>query len=82
MNANKVFSGMLHQLHESGLDVTKCKTAIGTGDMEKMYTSGVLGCHSPEALQNKVFVEVSLHFGRHGYEGLHELKKKCHYCSG
>ena len=75
MNASQLFSGVLCQLHEHGLDVTKHKTAIGAEDMDTMYSSGVLGDHSPEALQNKVFVEPSLHFGRHGHEGLHELKK-------
>ena len=53
MNVNQVFTGMLHQLCLSGLDITKHKAAIGAGDMLKMYTSGVLGTHSPEALQIK-----------------------------
>ena len=74
-NANQVFSGVLRQMRESGLDVTKHKTAIGKGDMDKMYSSGVLGCSSPETLLNKVFVEVSLHFGRRGREGLREMTK-------
>ena len=40
-----------------------------------MYSSGVLGNDNPISLQNKVFFELCLHFGRRGKEGLHALKK-------
>ena len=40
-----------------------------------MYSSGVLGIDNPVALQHKMYVEVALHFGRHGREGLCELTK-------
>jgi hypothetical protein len=43
--------------------------------MEKMYTSGVLSTDNPEGLQKKVYVELSMHFGRRGREGLRQLRK-------
>ena len=42
LNANQIFSGVLKQLRESGLDVSKHKSAICEGDMKKMYSSGFL----------------------------------------
>ena len=42
-NTNQVFVGILHQLKESGKDLTKHKSPIRPGDMSKMYSSGVLG---------------------------------------
>ena len=45
------------------------------GDIEKMYHSGVLSNNDPRSLQNKVFFELCLHFGRRGREGLHKLRQ-------
>ena len=73
--ANLVFSGVLKKLRKDGLDVTQHKKAIPFHDMQKLYQSGVLGLQDPVALQNKVFVELSLHFARRGREGLRELRK-------
>ena len=56
--------------------MTKHKTAISSGDIQRMYSSGVLGNDNPISLQNKVFFQFCLHFGRRGKEGLHGLKKK------
>ena len=75
MSANQVFSAVLKLLKESGLDKSTHKSPILQGDMEKMYTSKVLGNDSPQSLQRKVFVELLLHFGRRGKEGLRELRK-------
>ena len=47
------------------------KTAITTGDLQTMYSSN----DNPVALQNKIFFELSDHFGRRGKEGLHKLKR-------
>ena len=73
--ANKILTGRIKLNRIEGLDVTKHKSAISTGDIKKMYSSGVLGNDNPTSLQNKVFFELCLHFGRRGKEGLHALKK-------
>ena len=41
-----------------------------------MYTLGTLGTQNPKSLQAKVFFEVTLHFGRGGWEGWHERMKQ------
>ena len=76
-NVNQVFTGILCQIREAGLDVMRHKSAILPGDMSRMYTSGILSCNNAESLQNKVFVELVLHFGRRGQEGLWNLQKDC-----
>jgi hypothetical protein len=75
MSANQVLTGLLRQLKEAGLDKTTHKRAIPPGDMEKLYTSGTLSNNTPKSLQYKVYVELSLNFGRRGREGLRELTK-------
>ena len=60
---------------ENGFDVTKHKKAIAPGDIQKMYSTGVLSNDSPKSLQHKVFFELCLHFGRQGREGLHKLRQ-------
>ena len=73
--ANLVFSGVLRKLRKDGLDLTQHKKATPFDNMQKLYQSGVLGPQDPVALQNKVVVELSLHFTRRGREGLRELRK-------
>ena len=73
--ANKILTGRIKLNRSEGHDVTKHKTAISSGDIQRMYSSGVLGNDNPISLQNKVFFELCLHFGRRGKEGLHALKK-------
>ena len=41
-----------------------------------MYVSGTLSNYNPKALQNKVFFEIMLHFGRRAKEGLRDLKSE------
>ena len=41
-----------------------------------MYASGVLSLDNPHGLLNRVFVELSLNFGRQGHEGLRSLCKQ------
>ena len=62
-------------MRAQGLDQTRHKEPILQGDMEKMYSSGILSNQNPTALQRKVFVETGLHFARRGREGLRELRK-------
>jgi len=73
--ANQVFKGSLKRLRAHGLDTSQHKPAIAAGDFAKMYSSGVLNNDTPWSLLRKVFVEVCLHFGRRGREGLRELRK-------
>lgn len=73
--ANQVYSGCLKTVREEGLDIVHHKMPISSDDMEKMYSSGTLSNDNPKSLQYKVFVELSLHFGRRGREGFRELKK-------
>ena len=75
MSANHVFVGLLKDLKARGLDQTTHKTAISSEDMRKLYASGVLSEDNPRSLQCKVFVELMLHFGRRGREGLRDMRK-------
>ena len=72
--ANLVFTGRLKVNRADGNDVTRHKDPIEPGDVRKMYESKVLSNDNPQALQYKVFFEISLHFVRRGREGLRELK--------
>ena len=72
---NKILTGRIKLNRSEGLHMTKHKTAISSGDIQRMYSSGVLVNDNPISLQNKVFFELCLHFGRRGKEGLHGLKK-------
>ena len=75
MTANHVFNGLLRTMKEAGKDRTTHKTAIREGDMERLYTTGVLSDLTPLSLIRKVFVEISINFGRCGREGLRQLSK-------
>ena len=75
MSANQVFQGKMKSLKREGKDLVKHKDAIAESDMKTLYDSGVLGVDDPVSLQRKVFVELGLHFGRRGREGLRQLKK-------
>lgn len=74
--ANQVFMGVLRKMKAEGRDITKHKEAITEGDMGKLYESGVLNIETPLGLLRKVYVEISLHFGRRGREGLRSLTKQ------
>ena len=74
MSANHVFVGLLKDLKARGLETTH-KTAISSEDMRKLYASGNLSEDNPRSLQRKVFVELMLHFGRRGREGLRDMGK-------
>ena len=73
--ANQVFYGLIRTLKQQGLDRTVHKSAVTEADFKKLYSCGILDTNNPVTLQNKVFVEVNLHFCRRGREGLRELKK-------
>lgn len=75
-SANQVFMGVLRKMRVEGKDVTKHKEAITEGDMKKLYESGVLNTDTPMGLLRKVYVEISLQFGRRGREGLRDFTKE------
>ena len=72
--ANMVKTGRIKKNRADGNDTTQHKSAIQPGDVRKMYNSGTLSNLNPKALQNKVFFEIMLHFGRRAKEGLRDLK--------
>lgn len=76
MLCNQVFTGIIRKMRESGKDVTHHKTAIPEGDMAKMYETKTLSNDTPLSLLRKVFVEISINFGRRGREGLRELTRE------
>jgi hypothetical protein len=67
--ANLVYEGKIKGLKKQGKDVTAHKPPIDERDMARFYESGVLCNNNPVALQRKVFLEISFHFGRRGREG-------------
>ena len=72
---NQVFTGILRDFRERGLDVTQHKEALTAGDVKRAYSSGTLGNDDPVSLQLKVYFEIALHCARRGCEGLRELGK-------
>ena len=72
---NQVFTGMLKKLKQEGHDTTTHKEAISKEDWEKIWSSGVLDEENPTGLQHRVFLEIMIHFGRRGREGLCQLRK-------
>ena len=75
MSANNVVIGLLKDLKARGMDQTTHKAAISAADMQKMYSSGVLSDDNSKSLQRKVFIELMLHFGRRGQEGLRTMRR-------
>lgn len=72
--ANSIIKGTIKEMRKEGLDKTTRHSPIHPEDLKQIYTSGALLTTTPTTLQNKVFFEISLHFGRRGREGLRELK--------
>ena len=73
--ANQLFYGLIRTLKPQGLDRTVHKSALTQADFKKLYSCGILDTNNPVTLQNKVFVDVDLHFCRRGRKGLRELNK-------
>jgi hypothetical protein len=74
--SNHVFQGVMRQLKAEGLDSPEHKEPITEEDWKKLYESGLLNQDNPTGLQNQVFVNLLLHFGRRGREGLTSLTKR------
>ncbi|CAC5421278.1 unnamed protein product [Mytilus coruscus] len=75
MPSNHVITGMMKKLKREGKDITVHKKAVAEGDIKKLYSSGIFSTDHPVTLQNKVFWDIMLNFGRRGQEGLTDLKK-------
>ncbi|XP_071162166.1 uncharacterized protein [Mytilus edulis] len=75
MTSNHALTGMIKTLKRAGKDVTVHKKPVAEGDIQRLYSSGVFNTDSPATLQNKVFWDLMLNFGRQGQEGLNSLTK-------
>ena len=73
--SNQTLLGVVKELKRDGLDKTQHRQAIPEADVQKCYSSGVLSDDNPTSLQLKVWFELSLHLGRRGRDGLHNLQK-------
>ena len=61
------------QLKRQGLGGVEHYPPVGEDNLRKIYNS--LSDKDPVSLQQKVFVDIMLYFGRRGRENLRELKK-------
>lgn len=78
-NANSVFSGVLRDNKEKGFDVSKPKSSISPGDLEKLYENYFLPglqAENTEVLQHKVFFDLMYYTARRGRQGLRGLRKE------
>ena len=71
--ANHVLQGVLKTNRLQGRDKTQHKKPLEAEDMSRI--DEVLDLSSPTWLQMRVFVDIMMHFGRLGREGLRDLKK-------
>lgn len=72
-SSNKMFQAMSVQLKREGLGGIDHYPPVEEDNLKKIYDS--LDVKDPVSLQQKVFVDVMLYFGRRGRENLRELKK-------
>ncbi|XP_075430080.1 activating transcription factor 7-interacting protein 1 isoform X2 [Ascaphus truei] len=72
-SANLVFVNVLKRLHVQGKDDTKHHPPITADDLRKIKLSGILGLQNPQALVNKVWFDLQLHFSKRGREILRDL---------
>lgn len=78
-NANRVFSGVLHDNKEKGLDTSKLKSSISPHDLDKLYDEYFLpglADGNVQILQQKVFFDLLYYTSHRGKEGLRNLKKE------
>ena len=71
--ANLTYSGYICKLRRQNLEKTKHKATILEEDVAKLYEH--VFDETAQGLQRRVFLEVCLHFGRRGREGLRSLRK-------
>lgn len=75
MTSNNVLTGLIKKNKREGKDITEHKKPIAPGDVDKLFSSGLMDTDQPASLQNKVFWDIMFNFGRRGQEGLQNLKK-------
>lgn len=73
---NQVLEGKLKMLKREGKDLLQHESPISEEDLKKMYSSGTFSVNNPNSLQAKVFFEVTLRFGQHGWESGREVTKQ------
>ncbi|XP_078364039.1 uncharacterized protein LOC144648312 [Oculina patagonica] len=71
----QVYKAQCEELEEQGLATTEDKPLIADKDIKKLYECGVFNTENPTTLQNKVFFEIMLFFGRPSKKSLRQLKK-------
>ena len=71
--ANNLLKAQIKVIRLEGRDRTTQKKAIGTGDMDHIFLH--LTFSNPSDLQMRVFMDIMIHFGRRGREGLWELRR-------
>ena len=70
--SNKVFSAVTTDLKKEGKGGIDHYPPIEIADLKKLYS--YFDCENNIKLQEKVFVDLMLYFGRRGRENIHELK--------
>ena len=73
-SANQVLEGYIKASKQDGKDTTKHKEAMSDSDWKKLQNSPSLSTTNPTTLQNKVIIDLLVHFGRRGREGMRQLK--------
>ena len=73
-SSNEMFRAMMVQLKKEGLATVVHKPAITPEDMRKLYDSEALSVATPGGLQNKVFVDIMIHFCNRGRENLRDMQ--------
>ena len=75
LQANLIFNAQLVKLREEGKDTATHKPVVQKSDMDKLSKS--IKIDNPVGLQERVFIDFMVHFGRRGREGLRNLRKDC-----
>ena len=73
--ANVAFKAASVELKKIGKGFVEHHGEISSGDIKKLYSSGVFNQENPLGLQRKFWFEISLYFCRRGRENLRDLKK-------
>lgn len=68
------FKSMAVKLKESGKGGVDHFPPLESADLQRLYTYFESDCDNPETMQEKVFVDIMLYFGRRGRENLRDLK--------
>ena len=72
-DANDVFKAMIVKLKSMGLASVRHKIAIPERDIQNLYQSPAMTTKTAKGLQNKVFMDIMLHFCNRGRENLRDM---------